>query len=136
MRSEDGSVAVETAIVAPLLLLLMLLVVYAGRASRTDGEVRTAAVAAARAASIAADATTASTAAESTAAANLDDAGLTCTQLDVVTDTGRFTPGGLVTVTVSCQVDNGDIALVLAPGSRWSTATASQPIDRHIGGTP
>ena len=47
-RDQDGTLAVEAAIVAPVLLVLMLLVVYAGRAASTDADVRSAAARAAR----------------------------------------------------------------------------------------
>lgn len=134
MRSDDGSIAVETAIVAPVLLVLMLLVVYAGRASQADADVQSAASRAARAASIVGDATTAASVAEATAAANLGTAGVVCQTLATTVDTADFRVGGAVTVTVRCQVANGDLALLAVPGTRWSVATATQVIDQHRGG--
>lgn len=134
MTREDGSIAVETAVVAPMLLVLMLLVVYAGRASQADADVRAAAARAARAASTVADAAAAITIAESTAAGNLDTAGIECRSVSTTVDTADFRAGGAVTVTVACEVANGDIALLAVPGSRWSVATATQPIDAHRGG--
>jgi len=133
-RREDGSIAVETAIVAPVLLVLMLLVVYAGRASQADADVQSAASRAARAASIVDDPAAATAAAQSTAAANLDTAGIECVSLATTVDTAEFRIGGTVTVTVRCQVSNGDIALLAVPGSRWSVAFATQVIDAHRGG--
>lgn len=135
MTDETGTVAVETAVIAPVLLILLLLVVYAGRAARIDGEVRTAAGHAARAASIAADPTSAEHAARTTVETNLADAQVVCTDLQVTTDTDSWTAGGHVQVDVGCLVSNTDIALLLVPGTRWSHATAVQPIDRHRGGT-
>jgi Flp pilus assembly protein TadG len=133
-REEGGSVTVEAALVAPALLVLMLLVVYAGRASSTDADIASAAARAARAASQAADPAGADTAARQTAIANLATAGIVCTDMRVATDTGRLQPGGSVTVTVGCQVSNADLALLAVPGSRWSTASSTQPVDAYRGG--
>ncbi len=133
-RSEDGSVAVETAIVAPALLALMLLIVYAGRAAQTDSDIRNAASHAARAASLVADVETAERVATATVEANLNTAGIICQQLRADVGTQSFGVGGVVTVTVACEVSNGDIALVGVPGTRWSRATSSQPIDQYRGG--
>lgn len=133
-RGDDGSVAVETALVAPVLLVLMMLVVYAGRASQADNDVRVAAARAARAASIAADPIAAEVVAQATAAANLATAGIACRTQTVRLDAADFRAGGSVSVTVACQVSNGDIALLAVPGTRWSVATATQPIDTHRGG--
>lgn len=134
MRRDDGSIAVETAVAAPVLLVLMLLIVYAGRAAQADADVRSAAARAARAASTMADPTSATDVAEATAAANLGTAGVDCHSLDTIVDTAQFRAGGTVTVTVRCQVANGDIALVAVPGTRWSMAASTQPIDLHRGG--
>lgn len=126
--------AVETAIVAPALLVLMLLIVYAGRAAQADADVRVAAAHAARAASTAATADAATSAATATATSNLATAGIACQHITVDVDTGEFGAGGVVTVTVACHVANGDIALLAVPGARWSVGTATQPIDTHRGG--
>lgn len=134
MTHEDGSIAVETALVAPVLLVLMLLVVYAGRAAQADADVRVAAARAARAASTTIDATEAATVAEATVAANLATAGIDCQTANTTVDTAGFRAGGAVSVTVACQVSNTDIALLAVPGSRWSTATATQVIDLRRGG--
>ena len=133
-RNQDGSIAVETAVLAPVLLVLILLVVYAGRAASTDADVRSAAARAARAASITGDAQSATAAATSTAAANLATAGIDCAQSDVSVDVADFRAGGSVTVQVSCQVSNADLLLLAVPGSRWSSASSVQPVDSFRGG--
>ena len=134
MRGEHGTVAVETAVVAPVLLVLMMLVVYAGRASQVDADVRAAATHAARAASVAADATAAVQVAEATADLNLATDGVTCRSRRVDVDTSAFAAGGHVTVGLACEVANSDIVLLAVPGSRWSTATATQVVDTFRGG--
>ena len=134
MRSDDGSIAVETAVVAPVLLVLMLLVVYAGRAAQADADVRSAAARASRAAATMGDPTSATDVAEATAAANLGTAGVECRSLDTTVDTAHFGAGGSVTVTVRCELATGDIALLAVPGTRWSVAASTHPIDLHRGG--
>ena len=125
---------VEAALVAPAMLVLMLLVVYAGRAASADADIASAAARAARAASQAADPFGADTAARQTAIANLATAGIVCTNVRVATDTGRLQPGGSVTVTVGCQVSNADLTLLAVPGARWSTSSSTQPVDTYRGG--
>lgn len=134
MTTDEGTLAVEAAVVAPVLLVLMLLVVYAGRASQADADVRTAAARSARAASIVADPVAATTAASGVAEANLRTAGVSCRDLQVEVDTEAFAPGGAVTVRVGCQIGNDDLALVAVPGSRWSVASATQVVDTYRGG--
>ncbi len=132
-RDEDGTLAVEAAIVAPVLLVLMLLVVYAGRASAADADVRSAAARAARAASLTGDATAAEAAATDIALANLATAGIACTTTDIAV-AADMRAGGTVRVTIGCEVANTDLAMLTVPGTRWSTATATQVVDTYRGG--
>jgi Flp pilus assembly protein TadG len=133
-RNDDGTIAVETAVIAPVLLVLMLLVVYAGRAAQADADVRSAAARAARAASLTGDPNAATVAARATATANLATAGIDCTQTDLQVGTGDFRAGGSVTVRVACRVSNAELLLLAVPGHRWSTATSVQPLDTFRGG--
>jgi Flp pilus assembly protein TadG len=113
--------------------VLMLLVVYAGRAAQTDADVRSAAARAARAASMTGDAAAAESAASDIARANLTTDGITCTTTDIVV-AANIRAGGTVTVTVGCEVANTDLAMLAVPGTRWSTATATQVVDTYRGG--
>jgi Flp pilus assembly protein TadG len=131
-RNDDGTLAVEAALIAPALLVLMLLVVYAGRAAQADADVRSAAARAARAASLTTDAQAATAAATAVATANLTTAGIDCRDPDVRVN-ADLRAGGRVTVTVGCQVANTDLALLAVPGSRRSTATATQVVDTYRG---
>lgn len=133
-RNQDGSIAVETAVLTPVLLVLMLLVVYAGRAAQTDADVRSAAARAARAASLTGDAESAISAATAIATANLATAGIDCSQSEVRVGVADFQAGGSVTVEVACQVSNADLLLLAVPGSRWSSARSVQPVDTFRGG--
>ena len=51
----------------------------------------------------------------------------------ITPDTGDFTPGGVVTVTVSCTVQLSGLGLLRIPGSETITASASSPIDVYRG---
>ena len=133
LRADDGTLAVEAAIVAPVLLVLMLLVVYAGRAAAADADVRSAAARAARAASLTGDVASAEVAASDIALANLATAGIACTTTDIRV-AADMRARGSVTVTVGCQVANTDLAMLAVPGTRWSTATATQVVDTYRGG--
>lgn len=131
VRDERGSVAVEVAIIAPALLFLMLLVVYAGKVAEADGNVERAASDAARAASLRQHPSDASTDAQATAAANLAAAGVPCLTLTTTVDTDEFRPGGTVTVTVRCEASMADVILLGVPGRRTFTATAVEVIDTY-----
>lgn len=131
-----GSVAVETAVVAPALVLLMLLVVYAGRISHLDASVQRAASEASRAATLAGTPEAAEQAAADAARANLETTSIPCADLRIEVDTADFRPGGSVTATIRCGASMSDVALLGVPGSRTFTATSTEVIDRFRGGTP
>ncbi len=131
LHGERGSVAVEVAVIAPALLFLMLLVVYAGKVSEADGNVERAASNAARAASLRQHPGDATTDAQSSAAANLSAAGVPCLTLTTEVDTDDFAPGGTVTVTVRCEASMADVTLLGVPGRRTFTATAVEVIDTY-----
>ena len=133
VRTEGGSLAVEAAVIAPALLVLMLLVVYAGRAAQADADVRLAAARAARAASLVGDHAAAEAAAVSVATSNLTTAGIICRDSNIVL-LGEMRAGGAVTVTVACEVTNADLALLTVPGTRGSQASATQVVDTFRGG--
>lgn len=133
-RGEDGVLAVETAVIAPAVLVLLLLVIYVARAVGADTQVQTAAARAARAASLEANAAAAIEAASGAAEANLGGAGIACTDIHIEVDTDHFGAGNIVAVTVGCQITNTDLALLAVPGTRWSSARAVHVVDRYRGG--
>lgn len=132
---ERGDMAVEAAIGAPVFLLLIGVVIFGGRVAMTDQAVDAAAAEAARAASISRSAGQAHAQAQAQAGASLTNHGLECLTRSVVVDTSGFTaPVGTpatVTVTVTCQVDLGDLVVPGVPGSRTSTATVTSPLDTY-----
>src|SRR3546814_18249382 len=100
VHGERGSIAVEVAVIAPALVFLMLLVVYAGKVSEADGNVERAASDAARAASLRQHPGDAAADSQTTAAPNLAAAGVPRLSLITDVDTDNFGPGGTVTVNV------------------------------------
>jgi len=133
-RDDRGSAAVEAAIIAPAVIALLLLVVMAGRVVQADGEVQSAASAAARAGSQQRSEAAAIEAAEQTVDENLVDAGVSCTPLAEVTVEADVRPGEEVQVTVVCTVQLGDMALLNVPGTRTFQATATEVVDTFRGG--
>ena len=132
---DDGSASTELVLVTPLLVVLLLFVVLAGRLAHADLQVTDAAHQAARAASLSRSAADARTAALHTAQASLADQGLTCTALTVDTDTSRFRPGGSVTVSLTCAVSLADLAGLGVPGTTAMNARHTSPLDRFRGTT-
>jgi len=135
-RSERGSVSVEVAVIAPAFVLLLLLVVFAGKVSEADGNVERAAAEGARAASLRQNPGDAIDDAQAVVAANLDAAGVPCTSLDTVVDTSTFEPGGTVTVTVRCEASMADVTLLGVPGTRSFSATSTEVIDTYRSSEP
>lgn len=132
---DRGSIAVETAVIAPAFVFLLLLVVFAGRVSHLDAAVQRAASEASRAASLEGGPESAEQAAIEAASANLESTALRCTDLSITTDTSAFVPGGSVEVEVRCEASMSDVALLGVPGTRTFVATSTEVVDRFRGGT-
>ncbi len=135
VSSDRGSIAVETAVVAPAFVFLLLLVVFAGRVSHLDAAVQRSASEASRAASLEGSPEAAEQAAIDAAMANLDSTAVPCTDLAITTDTSDFVPGGSVAVEVRCDASMSDVALLGVPGTRTFVATSTEIVDRYRGGT-
>jgi len=119
-------------LLVPVVLLVFGLVVAFSRTTTATEHVAHAAAVGARAAASAQTAGGASVLASTVVADALAQVGMSCGNPSVA---GRFTPGGTVTVTVSCTVDLGDLTeLGAIPGSRTLTASATEVIDRVRGG--
>ncbi len=132
---ERGSATLELAIITPALLLLLSLVIAAGRIEVAAGAVEQAASAAARDASIARTGSAARTVATGTARDSLRSQGITCGVLDVAVDTAGFSvaPGmpAQVQVSVACTVPLSDLAVPGLPGTRTLKAHMASPLDRY-----
>lgn len=129
-RDENGQGLIELVVFAvPVLLFFLILIVYSFRLPDAGSRVSDAAEGAARAASTAHDGASADRAAHAAAQATLADRGASCAQMQVVTDLSQYRPGGLVTVTVTCQVDQSDLGLIHVGGTRAVSASFSSPVD-------
>jgi Flp pilus assembly protein TadG len=151
-HDEAGSAAVELTLLTPLLIVLLLFVVAAGRITSARLTVQDAARHAARALTLAADPRAGL--APARAAAVAAASGLPCQDLTVaLTDPGTRpdgagAPGGMntpgdmnapggaaqalaVTVQVTCTVHLGDLTGLQLPARTTITATATSPRDRY-----
>jgi Flp pilus assembly protein TadG len=134
-RGDRGDAGpLELVILLPVVLAVFGLVVAFSRTTTATQHVAHAAAVGARAAAGAQTAGGGSARATDVVADALAQVGMTCGAPAVA---GTFTPGGSVTVTVSCTVDLGDVTqFALLPGSRTLTASATEVIDRTRGGAP
>lgn len=130
-RYESGSLSVELAVLAPVLVLFALLAVALGRYEMAREEVIGAARAAAEAASLVPSAAQAAPAATSAAAPGAHGLAHTCSDLLVETDTAAFAPGGTVRVTVTCRVRFSDLSVPGFPGSTTVRSVQLAPIDPY-----
>jgi len=132
---SKGSVTLELAILGPVLIIMLLLVIAAGRISQAHQAVEAAARDAARQASIARDPTTARANALSSAQATLTREGLSCPAQVAVDTSGFSRPVGTaatVSARVTCTVHLADVALAGVP-STTITAHFTSPIDPYRG---
>jgi len=130
---DRGSAAAELVLVTPFLFLLLLFAVAAGRLVQGKLDVDSAAQQAARTASEARTPAAAGAQAQQVAQAALAGQSVTCDPAVITPDLGDFTPGGEVTVTVSCTVQLSGLGLLRIPGSETITASASSPVDVYRG---
>ena len=116
-------------VIVPIIAGVVLLFVYFGRQGVAAEGVTHAAAVAARAASMERSAGEASAAATEAAAATLAAAGTSCSGGPAVSvSVSSWEPGGVVTVTVTCQVQG--ISEIGAP-ARSVSSTARSTIDQH-----
>lgn len=130
MRSREmGSITVEVVLLTPVLVLVALLIVHAGRYSDADLRVQHAADVAARAASQVRESAMASTA-ENAALAEMMLNGVPCRDISVSLRRIRDANNGFVEATVSCS-HNVDGLGALGIRSKRVMATSREVIDRY-----
>jgi Flp pilus assembly protein TadG len=133
--TDRGSASLELAILGPALLLLLGLVIAAGRIAVSGGAIEAAARDAARQASIARDPANAAAGARAAAMDTLAEQDLRCATLTVHLDTTGFTaPVGApaqVTARVSCVVALADLAVPGLPGTKTLQASFASPLDSY-----
>ncbi len=126
----------ELVLLTPVLVVMLLFVVAVGRLAQANGEVQAAARDAARAGSLARSPNAVRAAGEAAARRDLEEGGVTCRSLDVRLPTGEFRPGGVVSATVTCTVDLGELTLLRVPGTHRVSATFAEPVDKYRAVTP
>ncbi|MEV3998966.1 TadE/TadG family type IV pilus assembly protein [Streptomyces halstedii] len=136
-RRDRGSYSVETAVLAPVGIALLLIMLAFGRITDAEGAVDSAARAAARAASLERDASSAQSAARAAAERSLQGEGITCRTSHVTVSTGGYSLDvGVeadVEATVSCTADLSDIGLPGLPGAKTLRASWTSPLDTYRG---
>jgi len=128
---ENGSLTVELVVLTPVVVMFVLVTVAFGRFELAREQVVGAARAGAEAAAVVPSAADAQSAAFAAAAPVVANQAHTCTQLNVVTDTEHFVPGGYVGVAVSCQIDFSDLLIPGFPGHVVVHADVNAPIDPY-----
>nr|WP_269810001.1 TadE/TadG family type IV pilus assembly protein [Kineosporia rhizophila] len=132
---DRGALALELAICAPVVIVMLLVVVALGRVTHGQQLIQDAAAASARAASLAPTAAVAEREAVTAASASLAGAGMTCIDEQAQVDTTQFVAGGQVEVTVTCHSNLSQLSMTGLPGRLNLTATSRAPVDplRQIG---
>lgn len=138
LGDDRGSTSVEIAILVPVIVLVGMLVVAAGRVHSAQQAVDHAAATAAREASLARTPGSATTAARATANQVLAQRDLACESTTVTVNTSGLDarPGtlGLVRATVRCTVPLSDLGVPGLPGSKTLTATMASAVDPYRSG--
>lgn len=135
VRSDDGSAAIEAAILLPALIMFLCMAIAGGRIVTSGAKIDSAAEDAAREASIHRTAAAAQGAAQSAAAESLEDQGIKCASTSVSINTGGLSVPvgqvGTVSVTVTCTVNLSDLLLPGVPGAKTLTSTATSVVDQY-----
>ncbi|MEU6610257.1 TadE/TadG family type IV pilus assembly protein [Streptomyces shenzhenensis] len=134
-RSDEGSAAIEAAIIVPALIMFLCMAIAGGRIVTSGAKIDSAAEDAAREASIHRTAAAAQSAARAAAAESLNGQGITCASTSVSINTGGLSVPvgqvGTVTVTVACTVHLSDLLLPGMPGAKTLTSTATSVVDQY-----
>ena len=134
-RRDRGSATLEMAIATPVMLLLISLMVLAGRVAVASNTVTTVAGNAAREASLARTAGASAVATSSARAAlvaqaiNCRGGGHVAVDVSGFGAAARGVPGQVVAVSIVCEVSISDLGLPGAPGTRTLSEQGVSPID-------
>lgn len=129
LRGERGAAALEFALLLPALLIILAVVMAAGRMWIVRSEILAVARQAAREAVLQPDAGSAASTAQSAGNTAAGDYHLNSGQL-TITPQGPFAPGAFYKVAVTYKVSFGDLpGFGFLPGSVTLSATGLEPID-------
>ena len=133
-RRDEGFSTVEVVLLVPVLVLVLLLVVGAGRVEQARLQVTGAARDGARAASLTRTPATAQAAALAAVEVALAGQDVTCAGGPRVSvDVSGFVPGGTADVRVDCQARLGDLGFPGLPGTKTVSALAASPVETYRG---
>lgn len=133
---DRGSMAVELALVAPMLLLLLALVYGYGRVAQVNGVMEAGTRDAARAASQARTVQDAERVARDAVLSSLPAAGERCVASLQVVVVGVFEAGFPVKVRAQCRYPLGNLGLPGVPGEVTVSSSFSSPVDPQRGLEP
>ena len=132
MKRDRGSVVTEMVFLTPLLIIMLMFVVHAGRAGQGINQLKHAADQGARAASLVSEARMSSVA-QQAVEDDLSTSGLSCMSPRVNTNHVQSSMSSSVTVTVSCQTSNDGLSL-LGAHTVSMAASSTEVIDRYRAG--
>lgn len=124
-RGDQGSLAVELAILSPAFVLMFAFVVFIGRLQSERADVEAAAHSAARSITLSRNTPAALATAQAAAQQQLDVGSSTCRSMSWDADV----TGSDVTVTISCALDTSDMSVLPLPGHIHVTGTATEVWD-------
>lgn len=127
IRNLKGSASVELALLAPVLMILVLFIVVAGRSGEAMQQVKHAADQGARAASVAEQSRRIARG-SSAALRDLQSTGVSCASQQVAVQNVMHNNFQAVVVTVSCKINHSGLSL-LRLGSRTVTARSVEVLD-------
>lgn len=130
-QDQEGTIALEVLLLAPLLLIFLMFIVGLGRVTLAGQDVTAAAHDAARSASLTRVEGAASAAGQDAARAALGDRGMACASVQVSIDVTDFEPGGQVSAAVTCTARLSDLTLAGFPGSKTYRSSAVVPIEQY-----
>jgi Flp pilus assembly protein TadG len=132
-RSEDGSLAVEMAMLAPSLLVIFALIFVYGRAAQVNGTLESGTRAAARSVTLARSYDEAVDSANAVLLEAMKDAPQSCQNSLNVHIVGTYEAGEPVTVDADCTYDVSDLGLPGAPGTITTKSSFTSMLDPYRG---
>jgi Flp pilus assembly protein TadG len=131
---DEGSMALELALLTPVFFLMLSLVLAYGRFASVTGLTESAARDAARAATKSRSLDEATRRVTAITKSTLATAPSSCSASATGTlESDDFLPGDFVTVVVTCDIDYSDLGLPGAPGSKQITRQFTSPLDPYRG---
>lgn len=130
-NDETGASVATVVILVPVLLILVMFVVFAGRVATTRQDVLSASRDAARSAAVRSP-SNAKAAGEASAAATLADRAVSCSGgLNIDVQVGTMLPGSQVAATITCTVAGDDLLPFWAPVSKTISETSLAVVDTY-----